>query len=352
MQYTIERVETAILIKGFLMQKIVECVPNVSEGQDKEIISQITDKIKQTQSVKLLNIDSGKDTNRTVITFIGTPESVLEAAFAGIRESAMLIDMRKHHGTHPRIGAVDVCPFIPVRGVSIPECVELVKKLAKRVGEELSIPVYLYGHTALKPERVKLSFIRKGGYESLTEKMRDINFKPDFGPSKVNVKFGALVTGVRDFMLAYNINLDTKDKNAACKIAGKIRESGRIIMDDMGNPVRIPGKLKYCQASGWYIEEYGYAQVTMNLHNYRVTGLHTVFEAVCEEAEKLNIKVTGSELIGMTPLKALLDAGRYYLGKKSAGEGALIRCAVNSLGLSRTSEFKPQERILDYFLYS
>ena len=341
------------------MQKLVECVPNFSEGRDMEVIDKITAEIKATDGARLLNVDPGADTNRTVVTFVGPPESVLEAAFKAIKKAAELIDMSKHSGAHPRMGATDVCPFIPVSNVSIEECVDLAKQLGERIGRELEIPVYLYGKAATRPEREKLPDIRKGEYEALPEKLKDPDFAPDFGPAQFNVRSGATVTGVRDFMLAYNVNLNTRDRSLAHEIALNLRESGRakrdkngvILRHPDGKAIKAPGKLKFVQGGGWYMEEYGYAQVTMNLHNLNVTGLSTAFEAVREEAAKLGLRVTGSELIGMAPLQALTDAGEFYLRKQGKHIGVSVQekihTAILSLGLNDTSPFIPKERIIE-----
>ncbi len=342
------------------MEQIVECVPNFSEGRDKGIIDQITGMIRQVEGVTLLDVDPGADTNRTVVTFVGSPEGVLEAAFQAVKKASELIDMTKHHGAHPRMGATDVCPLIPVSGITDEECIQLAKRLGERIGMELSIPVYLYGKAAVKPGRGRLPDIREGEYEALPEKMKDSSFKPDFGPAKFNPKSGATAVGVRDFMLAYNINLNTKDRGLAREIALNIRESGRvqrdkagqIVRDRSGEAVKVPGKLKFCQAGGWVIEEYGYAQVTMNLHNYKVTGFHTAFETVRKEAARLGLRVTGSELIGLTPKQALLDAGIYYLKKQEKNIGIpekeIIHTAILSLGLNDTTPFHPEEKIIEY----
>jgi glutamate formiminotransferase/formiminotetrahydrofolate cyclodeaminase len=342
------------------MKPIIECVPNFSEGRDKSIIDQIAEMIRQTEGATLLDVDPGADTNRTVVTFVGSPEGVLEAAFQAVKKASELIDMSKHHGAHPRMGATDVCPLIPVAGITDEECIELAKQLGERIGKELSIPVYLYGKAAAKPARVRLPDIREGEYEALSNKLKDPAFKPDFGPTKFNSKSGATAVGVRDFMLAYNINLNTKDRGLAREIALNIRESGRmkrdkagqIVKDRTGNPVKIPGKLKFCQAGGWVIEEYGYAQVTMNLHNYKITGFHTAFETVRKEAARLGLRVTGSELIGLTPKQALLDAGIYYLKKQGKNIGIpekeIIHTAILSLGLNDTTPFHPEEKVIEY----
>ena len=342
------------------MDKIIECVPNFSEGRDKSIINQITNEISAVDGAKLLNVDPGADTNRTVVTFVGSPEAVVEAAFQAVKKAAELIDMSKHSGAHPRMGATDVCPFIPVAGTTIEECIRLAEQLGERSGESLKIPGYLYGKAAKKPERENLPDIRKGEYEALPEKLKDPDFAPDFGPAEFNAKSGAIVVGVRDFMLAYNINLNTKDRSLAHDIALDLRESGRakrdkngeIIRDADGKAIKVPGKLKFMQGAGWIIEEYGYAQVTMNLHNYHVTGLHTAFEAVRGEAAKRGLRVTGSELIGLTPKEALLDAGKFYLRQQGKhiglAERDIIHIAILSLGLNDTSPFDPNERIIEY----
>ena len=344
------------------MQKIMECVPNFSEGRDASVISQITSEIGSVEGVKLLDVSSGKDTHRTVVTFAGSPDAAAEAAFRAIRRAGQLINMAVHHGAHPRMGATDVCPFIPVSGITMEECVEHAKRLAARVGEELGIPVYLYGMAATRPDRRRLPDIRTGEYEALAEKMTRPDFQPDYGPAEFNPSAGATVVGVRDFMLAYNVNLNTRDAKLAKEIAMTLRESGKakrdrkgeIVRDEGGNAVQIPGKLAFCQAGGWFMDTFGYAQVTMNLHNYRVTGLHTAFEAVCEEAAGLGLRVTGSELIGLAPLQAVLDAGEHFLRKqgKNVGipEADVVRTAIHSLGLGETSPFKPEERIIEYCL--
>ena len=338
------------------MRKAVECVPNFSEGRDANLINQIADEIRATKGAMLLDVDPGKDTNRTVMTFAGEPATVGEAAFRAIRSAAELIDMRQHQGTHPRMGATDVCPLIPVAGVSAEECVPIAKALAERVGRELRIPVYLYGYAATKLERTKLSDIRAGEYEALPEKLKDPRFKPDFGPAEFNARSGATVIGVRDFLLAYNINLNTREVAAAREIAMNIRETGRLARDGNGRRVRAPGKLKYCQAMGWYVPEYGCTQVTTNLHNYKVTGLHTVFEAVREEAAVIGVRVTGSELIGLAPKQAILDAGKFYLTKQSrdtnVAEETIIDAAIRSLGLNDTAPFEPTEKIIEYRIRS
>lgn len=342
------------------MEQIIECVPNFSEGTDKKIINQITSEITSTEGVYLLDVDPGKDTNRTVVTFVGAPDEVIEAAFKAIKKAADLINMAVHKGAHPRMGATDVCPLIPVSGITIEECVTYAKKLGRRVGNELKIPVYFYGNAATRPDRFRLPDIREGEYEALPEKLKDADFKPDAGPAVFNASTGATAMGVRGFMLAYNVNLNTKDVFLVKEIAMNIRESGRALRDKNGEIIRdkdrkakmLPGKLEFCQAGGWYIEEYGYAQVTMNLHNYEVTGLHTAYDAVCEEADKFGLWVTGSELIGVAPKQALIDAGIHYLIKdgrnRDVSEETIIQTAIQFLGLNDTTPFKPEEKIIEY----
>ncbi|MBN1155102.1 glutamate formimidoyltransferase [candidate division KSB1 bacterium] len=342
------------------MLKLVECVPNFSEGRDKNCIDAIAQTIRSTEGVTLLDVDPGADTNRTVMTFIGSPEGVKNAAFAAIAKAAELIDMRKHHGEHPRMGATDVCPFVPVSNVSVDECVELAKELGERVARELSIPVFLYEKAATSPLRSNLADIRSGEYEGLPEKLKDPAWQPDFGKAKFNAKSGATVIGVREFLIAYNINLNTKDRKLANSIALTIREKGRakrdeegnIIRDENGEPLREPGKLKSCKAVGWYIDEYGQAQISMNLVDYKETPVHMAFDMVCEEAEKLGLRVTGSELVGLIPLQAMLDAGEHYLRKQGKSPGVppeeLIDIAIKSLGLKDVAAFDPREKIIEY----
>lgn len=344
------------------MKKIIECVPNFSEGRDLNIIKQITDVIECVDGVILLDVDSGKDTNRTVVTFAGEPEPVMEAAVACVSKAKKLIDMSKHKGAHPRMGATDVCPLVPVSNISMDECIILARELGKRINEETGIPIYLYGEAAQRKDRYKLPDIRKGEYEALEEKLKDPNFKPDFGDGVFLPRSGATNVGARPFMLAYNINLNTANINAAKDIALTIRSRGRakrdkdgkIIHDENGVIVKVPGKLKFCQAGGWYIEEYGYAQVTMNLHRPDITGLHTAFDMVIEEAAKKGIRVTGSELVGMVPLQAVLDSGKHYLKKQGCStactEKDIINIAIRSLGLEDTSPFDPAKRIVEYAL--
>jgi glutamate formiminotransferase/formiminotetrahydrofolate cyclodeaminase len=321
------------------MQRLIESVPNFSEGRSKAVIDEIAGAIEAVPGATLLHVEMGIDTNRTVITFVGEPEPVTEAAFQSISRAAALIDMRRHQGVHPRIGATDVCPIIPVRGISIAECLPLAEALGKRVGDALGIPVYLYAASARVPGRARLPDIRRGGYERLEERMKDPAFRPDFGPARFNPGAGATVIGVRDFLLAYNVNLKTPDRRLAAAIAAAIRK---------------PARLKGCQAAGWYIDAYGLAQVTMNLLDFRAAGLHTAFEAVKEEAERLGLRVTGSEIVGLIPRQAILDAGVYYLRNmgKNAGipEEEIIQTAILSLGLCDVAPFVPDEKIIEYAL--
>ncbi|MCS6904271.1 MAG: glutamate formimidoyltransferase [Bacteroidia bacterium] len=342
---------------------IIECVPNFSEGRDSSKINAIAEAIRGVEGVQLLDIDPGKATNRTVMTFVGSPEKVVEAAFAAIRCASQIIDMRFHQGEHPRIGATDVCPLIPISGISMQETVEYAKKLAQRVGEELGIPVYLYAYAAQKPNRENLATIRAGEYEGLAQKMRDPEWIPDFGPTEFNPRAGATVIGARDLLVAYNINLNTRSVRRANSVAFDLREQGRIlrkghpvlgeiVRDEKGEPVRLPGVLKAVKAIGWYIEEYGIAQVSMNLTNIRVTPIHVAFEEACKSASARGLRVTGSELVGMVPLEAILEAGRYFLKKQGLSAGAsdeeLIHIAVKSLGLDELAPFDPQKKIIEY----
>ncbi|MGB9905814.1 MAG: glutamate formimidoyltransferase [Candidatus Saccharicenans sp.] len=340
--------------------KIVECVPNFSEGRDREKIQAIVREIESTPGVKLLDVDPGQATNRTVVTFIGSPESVKEAAFKAIRKAAEVIDMSQHQGAHPRIGATDVCPFVPVSGVTMEDCVRLAHELGKRVGEELGLPVYLYEEAATRPERKNLASIRAGEYEGLADKLKDPNWQPDYGPAVFNPRAGATVIGAREFLIAYNINLNTRDRKIAQEIASYLRESGRpkkdrqgnLVYDKNGRPVKVPGKFRAVKAVGWYIDEYGIAQISINFTNYKITPPHLVFDEACRLAEKMGVRVTGSELVGLIPLEALLLAGRYYLEKQGKSPGVpekeLIRIAVRSLGLSDIVPFDPAKKIIEY----
>ena len=340
--------------------KIVECVPNFSEGRDKSVIGAIAGAIKAVDGVKLLNIDPGADFNRTVYTFVGEPEPVLEAAFQAAKVGIALIDMRKHKGEHARMGALDVMPFIPIKGVTMDNCVKLSKRFGERMAKELGVPVFLYADSATKPERVKLPDIRKGEYEALEKKFSDPAFKPDYGEPKFVPKSGATATGAREILIAYNINLNTNDKSIASKIAGKIRTSGIIKKDERGEniigadgePERIPGRFKGVQAGGMMYDE-NVAQVSMNLLNYHDVNLHDVFEAAKEEAEKLGVKVTGSEIVGLVPKEALVLAGKFYSEKereKTSDEEELVAVAIDKLGLSNLYLFKPEEKVIEYMI--
>jgi len=342
------------------MMKLVECVPNFSEGRDMAIIDKITDEIRATEDVKLLDVDPGKDTNRTVVTFIGTPEGALEAAFKAIAKAAEVIDMSKHQGAHARMGATDVCPFVPVSGVTMEDCAELARKLGKRIGDELSIPVYLYENAATKPERQNLANVRSGEYEGLPEKLKNPEWMPDFGPAEFNVKAGATVTGAREFLIAYNVNLNTRERSFAREIAFTIREkgrlkrdeSGKVVRDENGTALRVPGKFNACKAVGWYMEDFGRAQISINFVNYKITPPHIVFDECCKLAEKMGVRITGSELVGLIPLEALLQAGRHYLKKlgKTTGvpESELLHTAILSLGLNDLYPFEKDKKIIEY----
>lgn len=340
--------------------KLVECIPNFSEGRDKEKISTITKEIESTPHVELLDVDPGESTNRTVVTFIGTPEGAKEAAFKAIKKASEVIDMSKHTGAHSRIGATDVCPFVPVTGVIMEDCVQYAHELGKRVAEELKIPIYLYEKAAQKPERMNLANIRIGEYEGLADKLKDPEWAPDYGKPIFNPKAGATVIGAREFLIAYNINLNTRDRKLAHEIALNIRERGRakrdkegkITRDAEGKAIKVPGKFKECKAVGWYIEDYDIAQISINFTNYKITPPHIVFDEVIKEAEKLGLRVTGSELVGLIPKEAMLMAGRYYLEKQGKSPGVpeeeLIKVAVFSLGLDDVAPFDPQKKIIEY----
>lgn len=342
------------------MPEIIECVPNFSEGRDQNVINAITAAIQAEAGVKLLDVDPGADTNRTVVTFIGTKAGILNGAFAGIAKAAELIDMRSHSGAHPRLGATDVCPLVPISGISEEECIQLSHALAKKVAEELHIPVYLYEKSAQAESRRNLADIRAGEYEGLAEKLQHPDWQPDYGDARFNAKSGATVIGVREFLIAYNVNLNTTDRRIASDIALTIREKGRlkrtqdgtIIRDENGVALRHPGLLKEVKAVGWYIDEYKMAQVSINLTNYKITPPHVVFETVRKLASEKGLRVTGSELVGLIPLEAMLMAGRYYLGAQGKCQGvpeeSLIRTAVQSLGLNDVSEFDPRKKIIEY----
>jgi glutamate formiminotransferase/formiminotetrahydrofolate cyclodeaminase len=349
------------------MQKIIECVPNFSEGRDLEVIRQITAAIESVDGISLLNVDPGASTNRTVVTFAGSPAAAVEAAFRGIQKAAELIDMRKQKGAHPRMGATDVCPFIPVSNVSWEEAIDCANELGKRVGDDLKIPVYLYEKAAKNPSRSNLSIIRAGEYEGFFEKIKEPAWKPDFGPAVFNEKAGATVIGAREFLVAYNVNLNTKSVRRANSVAFDVRENGRVktedgtpsgkpVLDASGEPVRVPGMLKHVKAIGWFVEEYGIAQVSMNLTNLEETPLHAAFDACNESASQRGLRVTGSEVVGMLPKKCLVDAGKYFLRKQKWSEGAaeeeLIDVAVRSMGLSELKPFDPKEKIIEFKMES
>ena len=342
------------------MARLVECVPNFSEGRDRAVIDAIAQAISGVSGVKLLDVDPGADTNRTVYTFVGAPDLVAEAAFRAASRAAERIDMTVHRGAHPRMGALDVCPFVPVAGTTMEECAELARTVGRRIGTELGIPIYFYEHAASRDERRSLANIRAGEYEGLARKLADPRWTPDAGPGSFNARSGATVVGAREFLLAYNVNLNSLDRRLANEIALNIREGGRakrddhgaIIRDANGESVKVPGRLKAVRAIGWYIEQYRQAQVSINLLDYHTTPLHVVFETAREEAEKLGLIVTGSELVGLTPLAPMLEAGRYFLRKqgKSAGvpERELVEIAVRSLGLDQVAPFDPDKKIVEY----
>ena len=347
------------------MKQLIECVPNFSEGNDLTIIKQITDRIESVEGVRLLNVDPGKATNRTVVTFVGEPDAVIEAAVRAIKLAGELIDMSKHKGEHPRMGATDVCPLIPVSGITMEETAAYAKKLGERVGKELTIPVYLYENAQPNKDRSNLSIIRAGEYEGFFKKIKLPEWKPDFGPNEYDAKRGATVIGAREFLVAFNINLNTTSTRRANAIAFDVREAGRvkregdpltgkIILGPDGKAITIPGTLKSTKAIGWYIEEYGIAQISMNLTNTNITSVHKAFEEVSKSANEKGIRVTGSELVGIIPLKCLIDAGKYFLEKQERSTGIpekeLIKIAVKSLGLEELAPFKPEERIIEYLL--
>jgi glutamate formiminotransferase/formiminotetrahydrofolate cyclodeaminase len=350
------------------MRKLIECVPNFSEGRDMNIIKQITDEIEKTEGVKLLDVDPGAATNRTVVTMVGTPDEVIEAAFQAVKKAAEVIDMRHHKGEHPRFGATDVCPPVPVAGITMEETVEYARKLAERIGNELQIPVYCYENAAYTKERQNLANNRKGEYEGLKEKLSDPHWKPDFGPAEFNERVaqtGATAVGARDFLVAFNVNLNTTSTRRANAIAFDVRERGRvkregnpltgkIVKDENGNPVYIPGSLKATKAIGWFIEEYGIAQISMNLTNISITPVHVAFDEVCKKADARGIRVTGSELVGLIPLEAMLEAGRYFLRKQKRSTGVdrdeLLKIAIKSMGLDDLKPFNPKEKIIEFLL--
>src|SRR5438445_2453094 len=344
------------------MQKLIECVPNFSEWHDPDISRQITDAIASADGVSLLDVDPGATTNRTVVTFVGSPKTVVEGAFRGIQKAAELIDMREHKGAHPRMGATDVCPFIPISNVNWKEASSCATELAKRVGDELKIPAYLYEKAAKDPTRANLAVIREGEYEGFFDKIKQSEWHPDFGPNEFNAKSGATVIGAREFLIAYNVNLNTTAVRRANSVAFDVREMGRVktldgtpygnpMVDEKGEPIRIPGMLKHVKAIGWYVEEYGIAQVSMNLTSIEETPLHAAFDACNESATKRGLRVTGSEIVGMVPKKCLVDAGRHFLQKQNWSEGAaeeeLIDLAIRSMGLSELKPFDPKEKIIE-----
>jgi len=347
------------------MKQLIECVPNFSEGRDEKIIRQITDAIVRIEGIKLLNIDPGKATNRTVVTFVGEPEQVIEAALQGAKMAAQLIDMSKHRGEHPRFGATDVCPLIPIANITMEETVVYASKLAKRIGEELGISVYCYEFAAASQSRMSLANCRSGEYEGLKEKLTQPDWKPDFGPAVFNERSGATAVGARNFLIAYNVNLNTTSVRRANSIAFDVREAGRVVRegdpvtgkivnDENGEPMRIPGTLRKVRAIGWYIQEYGIAQISMNLTDITVTSMHQAFNEVVEKAHDRGIRVTGSELIGVIPLQAMLDAGKYFLKKQQRSMGIpdeeIIKIAVRSLGLNELTPFDPKKRIIEYLI--
>lgn len=351
-----------------MQKRIIECVPNFSEGRNMECIKQITDAIESIKGVKLLDVDPGEATNRTVVTFVGEPEAVVDAAIAGIKRATELIDMRQHKGAHPRMGACDVCPLIPVSGITMEECAELARALAKRIADELGVPTYCYEAAAFKPERRNLAVCRKGEYEALPERMTSAEEQPDNGARAFDegiARTGATAVGARDFLVAVNYNLNTTSTRRANAIAFDVREKGRpmregnpivgkIIKDENGEPVMKPGTLKACKAIGWFIDEYGIAQVSMNMTNLSVTPLHVAFDEVCRAADARGVRVTGTEIVGLVPKKVLVDAGRYFLRKQHRSTGVpereLVRIAIETMGLSTLKEFKPEEKVIEYML--
>jgi glutamate formiminotransferase/formiminotetrahydrofolate cyclodeaminase len=334
--------------------KIVECVPNISEGRREEVYQAVAQAAASVDGVKLLDVDPGRETNRTVITFVGEPDAVLEGAFQLVKRSYELIDMRSHQGAHGRMGATDVCPFVPVAGVSMDECVELSRRLGARVGEELGVPVYLYEYAATRPERRSLADIRKGEYEALPDKLTRPDFEPDFGPAEFVPRFGAMVTGARTFLVAYNVNLNVTDKRWANRVALDVRETGRTVVGEDGKQVQQPGMLKAVRGVGWYIPEYGCAQVSMNLVDLDTTPLHVAFDACETSATTRGIRVTGSELVGLVPKSVILDAGHHYLTRmlRSPGvpEADIVHAAIRTLGLNEVAPFDPKEKIIEYIL--
>ncbi len=350
------------------MKQLIECVPNFSEGRDMAIIKQITDQIESVEGVRLLDVDPGKATNRTVVTFVGEPEAVVEAAFLAVKKASEVIDMRSHKGEHPRFGATDVCPLVPVKDITMEEVAAYARKLGERIGNELGIPVYCYENAAFTEERRNLANNRAGEYEGLPQKLQNPHWKPDFGPAEFTERVassGATAVGARDFLVAYNVNLNTTSTRRANAIAFDIREKGRpvregnpitgkIKKDENGNEIWVPGSLKACKAIGWFIEEYGVAQISINLTNISITPVHVAFEEACAKAAERGLRVTGSELVGLIPLKAMLDAGKYFLKKQQRSVGVsekeLVKIAVKSLGLDDLKPFNPKEKIIEYLL--
>lgn len=351
-----------------MIKRIIECVPNFSEGRDLSVIKQITDTIEKVEGVKLLDVDPGEATNRTVVTFVGEPEPVMEAAFQAVRKAAELIDMRHHHGAHPRMGATDVCPLVPVAGVTLEECAEYARKLGKRIGEELGIPVYAYEAAAFTPERKNLAVCRKGEYEALSKRFGVKEENPDFGPvvwSENTAKSGATAVGARDFLIAVNYNLNSTSTRRANAIAFDVREKGRpmreggspvgkVMKDDNGNDIMIPGTLKGTKAIGWYIDEYGIAQVSMNITDITATPLHIAFDEVCRCAANRGLRVTGTEIVGLVPKSTLIDAGKYFLRKQQRSVGLhdeeIIKIAIKSMGLDDLKPFNPEEKVIEYLI--
>ncbi len=347
------------------MKQLIECVPNFSEGRDMAVIKQITDEIEKINGVKLLDVDPGQATNRTVVTFVGPPDAVVEAAFLAIKKASEIIDMSKHSGEHPRFGGTDVCPFVPVANITMEETVEYARKLAERVGNELLIPIYCYENAAFSEERRNLANCRAGEYEGLQDKLADPNWKPDYGPAEFNPQTGVTAIGARDFLVAYNVNLNTTSTRRANAVAFDIRERGRPMregnsitgkkkLDENGKEIWIPGALKACKAIGWFIEEYGIAQISINLTNISITPVHVAFEETCNRAQARGMRVTGSELVGLIPKQAMIDAGKYFLRKQKRSVGVseeeIIRIAVISLGLDDLKPFNPNEKIIEYLL--
>jgi len=347
------------------MQRILECVPNFSEGRDQAVIDQITAQVETVDGVRLLDVDPGKATNRTVVTFAGEPEAVMEAAVRCIRKASELIDMSTHTGEHPRFGATDVCPLVPISGITMEETAEYARALAKKLGDELGLTIYCYENAALSEGRRNLATVRAGEYEGLEAKLKDPKWQPDFGPATFNARSGATAVSARDFLVAYNINLNTVSTRRANAIAFDVREQGRVktddgkatgkpVLDESGEKVRIPGKLKCVKGIGWYIEEYGVAQISMNLTNISVTPVHVAFDEVVKCAEARGVRVTGSELVGLIPLQAMLDAGKHYLRRQERSLGIpdreIVKIAIKSMGLEEITPFDPDEKIIEYVL--